>query len=168
METLKFSIIVAISDNGVIGNEGGIPWRIKKDMGFFKEITTRGSDNNVVIMGRKTWESIPKKFRPLPERHNIIVTRNPEQAKGLAIDGEIFVIGGQSLYQESLGTYWEALGKLYITQVHKQVQGDTFFPYVNLHDKWEEVHMQVLVEEGDPGEDPIHVCTWRTFEPKSS
>lgn len=80
----KFALIVAATEDLGIGFQGTLPWRIPKDMAFFKHVTTHvprdfngPSGRNAVIMGRVTWESIPPRFRPLPDRFNIIVSRNP-------------------------------------------------------------------------------------------
>jgi dihydrofolate reductase len=188
----KFSIVVAVAENGVIGNEGGIPWRIRKDMAFFRAVTTARSwprppeepdaENNVVIMGRKTWESIPARFRPLPDRHNVVVSRNERyEAEGATTatslagafetagelagdDGQVFVIGGQSLYQEAMGVFWESLDKLYLTQVHQRTRGDTFFPYVDLQ-SWKLVHIQALSQFDEEKGEAVSICTWRTLSP---
>jgi dihydrofolate reductase len=73
-----FSVIVAATTSGGIGKDGNLPWRLSKDMQYFKAVTTRSPEGkrNAVIMGRKTWESIPAKFRPLPDRINVVITRN--------------------------------------------------------------------------------------------
>lgn len=125
------SLIVATGENRVIGANGSIPWRMPGDMAFFKA-TTMGKP---VIMGRKTWESLPK---PLPGRLNIVVTRNAEyQAQGatvvtglseaLAVAGaveEAVVIGGAQLYEAAL----PLAGKAYVTEIHHSFEGDTWFP----------------------------------------
>ena len=136
----RVHMIVARSKNGVIGRGGRIPWRLRDDMRFFRE-TTMG---HTVVMGRKTFESLG---RPLPGRRNVVVTRDrgfraegvevvhsPEEALALPrtpADGELFVIGGQQLY-EALLPYADVI---YITEVDAVVEGDAFFPA--LGDEWE-------------------------------
>ncbi|MDO8839828.1 MAG: dihydrofolate reductase [Parvibaculum sp.] len=130
--------VVAIADNGVIGRDNGLPWRLTGDMAFFKRVTM----GKPVIMGRKTWESLPKK--PLPGRPNIVVTRNAayaadgaevttsaaaalvrgrEIATASGVD-EIMVIGGAELYAET----FDHATRLYITEVHASPEGDVSFP----------------------------------------
>lgn len=128
-------MIVARSRNGVIGADGGIPWRLRDDMRFFRQ-STLGS---TVIMGRKTYESIG---RPLGERRNIVLTRDPSfEAEGVLVahspdealelaDGDAFIIGGQTVYEAFLPQAEE----IYITEVDAYVEGDTYFP--ELTDEW--------------------------------
>lgn len=129
-------IIAAVSENNAIGKDGDIPWDIPEDMKHFKE-TTMG---NPVIMGRKTYQSFPEPVRPLPGRTNIVLTRSdfqPEDesvkvANSLSEAYEIaeetsekaFIIGGASVYEEAL----KDADKMILTEVHREVDGDTFFP----------------------------------------
>jgi dihydrofolate reductase len=132
---MTISIIVAVSDNGVIGKDNQLIWHLPADLKYFKE-TTKG---HAVIMGRKNYESIPEKYRPLPERINIIVSRNPDynapacilvnsieaaidEAKKLNIN-EAFIIGGGEIYRQSM----HLADKLYLTRVHGDFDGDTYF-----------------------------------------
>jgi dihydrofolate reductase len=133
MDKPVISMIAALSQNNVIGRDNHLPWRIPEDMKHFREIT-RG---HVVIMGRKTFQSMKK---PLPERTNIVVTRDLNfVATGClvvhsveeAIDeasksetSEIFIIGGAEIYKAAL-TY---TNRLYLTIIHQDFEGDTFFP----------------------------------------
>lgn len=126
-------MIVARSKNGVIGVDNRIPWRLRDDMRFFRETTT----GNTVVMGRKTFESLGK---PLPNRRNVVITRDkrfdadgvdvvhsPEEALALprkVRDGDLFVIGGQQIY-EALLPYTDMV---YVTEVQAVVDGDAFFP----------------------------------------
>jgi dihydrofolate reductase len=128
------SLIVAVSDNGVIGREGGLPWRLPEDLKWFKARTM----GKPIIMGRKTWESFPK--RPLPGRTNIIVTRQasyvaPDAVVAPSLDAaldlarrenpdEIMIIGGAQLYAQALGL----VTRIYLTQVAVTIEGDAFFP----------------------------------------
>jgi dihydrofolate reductase len=129
------SMIVAMSERDrVIGLDGDLPWKLSADLKRFKKITTA----HPVIMGRKTWESIPEKFRPLPERRNIILTRNPEfAARGADVcesleqalstipdDLEAFLIGGTSVFEAGL----QLAERIYLTRVEYDGPGDTFFP----------------------------------------
>jgi dihydrofolate reductase len=134
-----FSIIVAMDEKGGIGKDGDLPWKLSADMKYFRETTT-GKGSNAVIMGRKTWDSIPEKYRPLPGRKNIVLSRQadfslPEgtglahsldEALGLAADSdEVFVIGGGSLYQEALKH--GDCNAIFLTAVHATFDCDTFF-----------------------------------------
>lgn len=133
MELANIIIIVAASNNNVIGKDNDLPWRLPTDMKMFKEATT----GHVVVMGRKCWESIPDKYRPLPDRTNVVITRNPDyKADGAEVrhnlnlaleefmyDGkDIFIIGGAQIYKEG----FQYANKLYLTRIMKDVQGDTY------------------------------------------
>lgn len=135
---MSITLIAAVSQNGCIGSKGQIPWHIPEDLKHFKELTL----GHVVIMGRKTWESIPEKFRPLPDRINVVVTRNaqfplPQTVERVASIEEglarhatrhIFVIGGAEIYSQALPIATE----LKITQVHQTIEdGDVFFPTID-------------------------------------
>jgi dihydrofolate reductase len=118
----------------VIGHAGAIPWRIPEDARRFRSLTV----GHPVVMGRRTWDSLPDRFRPLPGRRNVVVTRNDawrdegaERAASYAdalrlLEGapEVFVIGGAELYSEALPNADELL----LTEVDADVEGDTFFP----------------------------------------
>jgi len=131
-------IIVAMSDNRVIGNNNELIWKLSSDLKRFKDLTT----NNPVVMGRKTYESIG---RPLPNRRNIIITRNLEyqvddceivsslEEALLLTNSDCFIIGGGEIYKQSL----EIVDKIYLTLVHKEFEGDTKFPELNK--EWIEV-----------------------------
>ena len=131
------SLIVAVSENGVIGKDNDLIWHLPKDMRYFKE-TTLGHH---IIMGRRNFESIPHKFRPLRSRVNIIVTRNKDYtAKDCIIvnsiesaidysksnkEDEVFIIGGGEIYKQSMQK--NLVDKIYLTRVHADFDGDTFF-----------------------------------------
>lgn len=137
------SLIAAVAKNRVIGNNNQLLWHLPEDMRHFRE-TTRGKP---VIMGRKTWESLPDSFRPLPGRLNIVVSRNPAyQAAGATLAGsleeairqagnakEIFVIGGEELYRQAL----PLADRLYLTEIENSFAGDALFPEI-LEQEWEE------------------------------
>lgn len=134
---MRFNLIAAQSLNGVIGNSGQIPWHLPSDMAFFRRMT----EGNVVIMGRKTFESMG---RPLPNRRNILLTHNPRyRADGVevfhhvdemvtcvsrtcALGQEAFIIGGEAVYQHFL----EKASTLYLTLVDAVLEGDAFFPRI--------------------------------------
>jgi len=140
------SYVVAVSRNGVIGREGGLPWHISSDLKRFKEITM----GKPVVMGRKTWESLPR--RPLPGRRNIVITRQPgfapegaevaasaEAALRLAGEvPEVAVIGGGEIYR----LFWPLVDRLYLTEVDLEVDGDTHFPAL-APGEWREVGREV-------------------------
>jgi dihydrofolate reductase len=131
---VKISLVAAVARNGVIGRDGTIPWRLAEDMQRFRELTT----GHPVLMGRRTWESLPDRFRPLPGRRNVVVTRNPEwrgagaeragslrEALDLVEGAErVFVIGGAELYASAL----PLADELVLTEIDADVEGDTFFP----------------------------------------
>tara|TARA_B100000029_G_scaffold483487_1_gene534692 strand:+ start:662 stop:1147 length:486 start_codon:yes stop_codon:yes gene_type:complete len=139
---MNIILIAAIANNGVIGKEGKIPWYLKEDLQHFKNLTT----GSIVIMGRKTYESIGK---PLPNRNNIVLTRNPKNIKNiievtdtqealntaLKINKDIYVIGGEFIYREFL----PMAVKMYLTEIDLDVKGgDVFFPYWSKKE-WEEI-----------------------------
>lgn len=125
------SLIVAMSENGVIGRGGGLPWHLPKDLQHFKRITV----DHTVIMGRKTFEEVK---RPLANRRNVVISRSPgfrphgvtvvpslEEALALgATETEVFVIGGGEIFRLAL----PRADRLYLTIVHAQLAGDTYFP----------------------------------------
>ena len=146
------SLIAAVARNRVIGMDNALLWHLPEDMRHFRE-TTRGKP---VIMGRKTWESLPESFRPLPGRLNIVVSRNPAyQAPGATLVGsvddaircageakEIFVIGGEELYRQAM----PRADRLYLTEIDAEFSGDAFFPEVS-EQEWQEVSRRA--QEGD-------------------
>jgi dihydrofolate reductase len=139
---MAFKIIVAVDKNRGIGINNQLPWHLKADMQWFKKATLGQDPNqeNVVIMGRKTWDSIPAKFKPLPQRKNIVITRHPEQCQApytapnfeqalelaYSFNGEVFVAGGSSIYE--LAFQHPDLSELYITEIDKDFKCDRFFP----------------------------------------
>ncbi len=140
------SFVVAVSKNGVIGRDGGLPWHISSDLKRFKEITM----GKPVIMGRRTWESLPK--RPLPGRRNIVITRQKDYAaqgaeiavsadEALALcttEAEVAVIGGGEIFR----LFWPVVDRLYLTVADLTVDGDTFFPAPDPAE-WREVSREV-------------------------
>ncbi len=157
---MRLSIIVAMAENRVIGHAGGIPWHLPGDIEHFKFLTM----GKPLIMGRKTFESIGK---PLPGRTNIVITRKTfYQEEGIhAVDGleraldaakvvammekadEIMVIGGSRIYEMFLPT----ADRLYVTEVHREVHGDVYFPNFD-RKAWRETSRQYHHAE-EPGAD---------------
>lgn len=137
------SLVAALARDRTIGKDNQLLWHLPEDMHHFRE-TTRGKP---VIMGRKTWESLPAAFRPLPGRHNIVISRNPaylapgatltaslEEAIAQAGDaGEVFIIGGAELYQQAL----PLAHRLSLTEIDEDYDGDAFFPEFHSTD-WRE------------------------------
>jgi dihydrofolate reductase len=144
------ALVVAVADNGVIGADGDLPWRLPGDLKYFKRVTL----GKPVVMGRKTWDSLPK--RPLPGRPNLVVTRQTDfQADGAEVftdlsaamaradalgdecevaEPEISVIGGADIFRATL----PLADRLYLTEVHCAPAGDTYFPPLD-KDIWREV-----------------------------
>jgi len=155
----SLSVIVASSPNGGIGFEGKLPWQLPEDMAHFKRVTLAGAEKNpekmnAVIMGRKTWDSIPEKFRPLKGRINVVLTSaaaDPaskscypegvlrassvanavEQLSSREDVEEIFVIGGQAAYKEAL--QMPSCTRIFMTRIAKQFECDAFFPAFDDH-----------------------------------
>jgi len=131
---VRISLVAAIARGGVIGREGTLPWRIPEDMVRFRALTM----GHPVVMGRRTWDSLPVRFRPLPGRRNVVVTRNvmwagdgAERAgsleDALELLGDVrrvFVIGGAELFAQALPLAQELL----LTEIDAEFEGDTFFP----------------------------------------
>ncbi|MGK5088350.1 dihydrofolate reductase [Bdellovibrionota bacterium FG-2] len=138
---MKISLIVAMAENRCIGREGRIPWRFSEDLKRFRKITMGHS----IVMGRKTFESLG---RPLPGRKNVVLSRLPrpggvaaevvwvsalEEALAQAGD-EVFVIGGAEIYALAL----PKAERIYLTQLHTDIQGDVFFPEL-LGNEWRKI-----------------------------
>ena len=144
---IPFDVVVAADLDSGIGKNGQLPWRIAEDMAHFKRVTTTTRDpdkQNAVLMGRKTWESIPARFRPLPQRVNVLLSRQPHYARpdgvllfagldqALAqveactdVEG-IFVVGGAEIYRAAVAH--DACRRIYLTRVHTRCACDVFFP----------------------------------------
>lgn len=124
-------MIVAHDDNRTIGNGLEIPWRLKSDMDHFKQLTSQ----HTVVMGRKTWDSLPPKFKPLPNRLNIVLTKdiNWKQPDVIVSNNpvdilmrteDMFIIGGEKIYEAFL----PHTSQLYVTRVYGKFDGDVYFP----------------------------------------
>lgn len=134
---MSLALIAAVSENGCIGNQGQLPWHLPEDLKHFKKLT----EGKVVIMGRKTWESLPEKFRPLPNRLNTVITtqqnyqippsaekyQNIDEAIAAHAGKEIMIIGGATMYKQCI----DKASVLYITEVRQHVDGDAFFPNID-------------------------------------
>jgi dihydrofolate reductase len=157
------SIIVAIGENSEIGADNNLLWHLPNDLRRFKELTT----GHVIIMGRKTFESLPK--GALPNRTNVVISQNPDfkpdnclmfsnledAIKHFENESEIFVIGGASIYQQAL----KFAEKLYVTKVRQTFEkADTFFPEIN-ENEW------IKIENEDHPKDDRHpyFYTFETF-----
>ena len=151
---VALNLIVAVSENGVIGRDGAMPWRLSTDLKRFKAITL----GKPVIMGRKTWDSIG---RALPGRLNIVITRDPsfagagavtahsfaqaktiaeQNANELGVDG-IFVIGGGEIFKQAL----PFANRMHITEILDTIEGDTFFPVFDPNE-WHAVKSETVPE----------------------
>lgn len=155
---MRVSLIVAHSLNRAIGHENKIPWRLKNDMKFFKDTTV----GHAVIMGRNTWDSLPAKAKPLPNRTNVVISSRKLEKPGdvsvfadidqallfLAFSPkppeEVFFIGGYRIYQEAI----KRSSRMYITQVDAIVPGDVYFPEYD-EDDWKLVRSAEHLSDSD-------------------
>jgi dihydrofolate reductase len=170
---MRIAIYAAVAENGVIGREGGLPWRLSSDMKRFKA----GTMGNPIVMGRKTWESFPK--RPLPGRLNIVISRDPAYraegakvvtslkdaltlatAKGRCMAGaeEICIVGGGEIYRQAIGF----ADRLKLTHVLADIDGDTLFPEIDPA-VWEVVSS----EDVPAGEKDSHATRYTVYERRS-
>ena len=150
---MTVTLVAAVARGGVIGRDGGIPWRLPEDMARFRELTM----GHAVVMGRRTWESLPDRFRPLPGRGNVVVTRNPDwSTQGadragsveealdlLESESQVFVIGGGEVYAAAL----PFADELALTEIDADVEGDTLFP------TWERDLFEEAAREAHVAED---------------
>ncbi len=163
---MKMAMIVAMDEDGCIGHQGDLPWRLKSDMQRFKSLT-EADGFNAVIMGRKTWDSLPDSFRPLPERINIVMSRDinwtHDEAEvalyhGRAIEiayaegcDECWVIGGAQIYE----MFIDRVEEIHVTTVHTSGSGDVKFPEWN-RSEW----VETVVEKLDADADNAHATTY--------
>lgn len=161
---MRISIIVAVADNGVIGRDDELPWRLSADLKRFKQLTM----GHHLLVGRRTWESIG---RPLPGRRMLVLTRGEPRLPAAATsvgsldeaierareagDDELFVGGGAAVYAAAL----DRAERLYLTRVHADVEGDVRFPPVDLGE-WREVRR----EERAADSDNDHPTTFLVYE----
>ena len=158
---MTVSQVVAISENHVIGKDNKLLWYLPNDLKHFKEITT----GHTVIMGRKTYESVGK---PLPRRRNIIITRQAITIDGCEVvnsleaalalcrdEDEVFIVGGAEIYKQSM----HLTDRIYLTIVHKDFEGDSFFPEIK-KTEWKEVFR----EDHKPDEKNLIPYSFITYE----
>ncbi|VEJ45601.1 dihydrofolate reductase [Bartonella vinsonii] len=165
--TVPICLIAAVAENGVIGREGAMPWRLSTDLQRFKALTF----GKPIIMGRKTWDSLGK---PLPGRLNIVITRNHDfNAKGAIITHSlsqacsvakrevsqngadaIFIIGGGEIFQQG----FSIADKIFLTEVLASINGDSFFPVFD-KEKWTIVQTQ-YIPEGDKDSHPTRFVVY--------
>ena len=163
---IRLAVMVAAAENGVIGKNNALPWHLPEDLRYFKRVTM----GKAIIMGRKTFESIG---RPLPGRTNIVITRNTTlQVEGVKLvysldealdlaasiaahDGaqEAVVIGGAQIYQAAI----PAADRLYITEVHANVEGDVVLPDIDWA-RWREVSREYCAAEAPNPYDYSFLC----------
>ncbi len=138
---MKVSLIAAVANNRVIGKNNELIWHLPSDMRFFKHITK----GHHVLMGRRNYDSIPQKYRPLPARKNVVITHQAQfKAPGCDVvnsieagleiarnngEKEAFIIGGGMIYQLALDR--QLIDRMYLTQLDKAYEGDIFFPEWN-------------------------------------
>lgn len=158
---MTISIVVAISENRAIGKDNKLLWYLPNDLKHFKAITS----GHTVIMGRKTYESVGK---PLPNRRNIIITRQDIKIEGCEVvnsikaalelcrtEREVFIVGGAEIYKQSL----HLTDRIYLTVVHQQFEGDSFFPEIKKTD-W----LQASREDHQPDDKNSLPYSFITYE----
>lgn len=173
---LRLTIIVAATKSNGIGFNSRLPWRLRKEIKYFAQVTTTApsGQQNAVIMGRNTWESIPQKFRPLPNRLNVVISRNlaydlgkasailehdlksalsrvenPTSASSSSPIHRAFIIGGASLYSEALGLSTDVVDHILLTRIVSPdfEQCDVFMPdFLSGKGGWKRVNHAVLEE----------------------
>ncbi len=156
------AIVVAQARNRVIGADGGMPWHLPTDLRRFREITTGAT----VVMGRRTYASIPERFRPLPGRRNVVLSTDPAYDPGPGAEvapsleaalercgRRCFVIGGGQVYDQALAH----ADRLYVTDVDAEPEGDAFFPALDPAG-WR------CVEESEPAAENGHAFVFRTYD----
>ncbi len=163
---MKVSLIVAMAQNRVIGRDNGLPWRLRSDLARFKRLTM----DHHLLLGRKTYDSIG---RPLPGRTMVVITRDREwQREGVQVvhsvdaalrlaqdagEREAFVGGGGEIYRQTL----PLADRIYLTQIHEEIEGDAFFPDFDLA-AWREVER----EDREPDARNPHRYSFITLEPR--
>ena len=176
---MNFALVVAVDNNNGIGKNNKLPWRLPTDLKFFSEVTSRTHSSvtmNAVIMGRNTWESLPKKHRPLPGRLNIVLSRNNDlqlpsevihahsmddalqKITDLKNIDHVFVIGGAKVFHEAINH--PQCHTIYLTQIDQTFDCDTFFP------KIEETMYQLKEKSGKQTENGIDF-QFLTYERKA-
>jgi len=163
---MKIAMIVAMDKDGCIGRDNGLPWRLSSDIARFKKLT-EGDGFNSVVMGRRTWDSLPDRFRPLPERVNIVMSRDTDWGDegsitalyvGRAIEiafaegsEECWIIGGAQIYE----MFMDRVEEIHVTEVQTRDSGDVFFP------KWDQTQWsQQLIESVGADEENEYDSTY--------
>ena len=165
---MKITLIVAMDKNRGIGKDNDLMWHLPSDMKFFKDTTS----GHIVVMGRKNFESIPEKYRPLANRENVLLTRNTSfKAEGCSVvhsvdecvnlfseneERTMFIIGGGEIYRQTIEM--DLLDEMYITHVNKSYDADTFFPAFDLK-KWK-VETVLTKEKDDRNEASFSVLKY--------
>jgi dihydrofolate reductase len=160
------SLIAAVSENNVIGKNNDLPWHLPMDMKYFRD-TTMG---HCVIMGRKNYDSIPLKYRPLEGRTNIIMTRQKDfRADGCIVvnsveaaleecrkknEAEVFIIGGADIFNQTV----DVASKIYYTKIHHIFEGDAFFPVID-ESKWKLVSQKDIPAD-EKNKFPFSFCVF--------
>jgi dihydrofolate reductase len=156
-------IIAAVAQNRVIGKDNQLLWNIPEDMAHFKALT----QGQAVLMGRKTWESLPERFRPLPGRRNIVISRQAgyaapgaevtdSLARGIALAAAaetLFIIGGAEIYTQAM----PLADRLEITEVGLEPEGDAYFPEI-ASDRWQIATEREIASRAGPG---VRFLTYR-------
>jgi dihydrofolate reductase len=167
---MVISLIVAISENNVIGKNNSLPWHLPADIKYFRDTTV----GHCVIMGRKNYDSIPEKYRPLNGRTNIIVTRQKDfKAKDCIVfnsiehalneakkknETEVFIIGGADIYNQTI----DVADKIYLTKIHHAFDGDTFFPKIDAN-RWKKM-IQKDVQPDEKNKFPFSFCVYEKIK----
>ena len=171
---MMISLIAAVADNNVIGKSNDLPWHLPTDMKYFRD-TTMG---HCVIMGRKNYDSIPLKYRPLDGRTNIVVTRQQSFTapdcivtnsieEGLKIarankESEVFIIGGADVYKQTIHN----ADRLYVTHIHHSFDGDAFFPIID-KTKWKLVSQKDMQADAK-NKFPFSFCVYEKINGRSA
>ena len=150
----KVNIIVAASSNMVIGKDNSLPWHLPSDLKYFKKLT----QGSIVVMGRKCWDSLPEKSRPLRDRLNVVLTRNPNIyfEGGVTINSldsfledisfkdsdDVFLIGGSEVYKQA----FKYATKLYLTRILDNVEGDKYLEGFDVNE-WTRTKTSDIIEE---------------------
>lgn len=170
----NFDIVVAADENRGIARDGDLPWRLPADLKHFKRTTTDTTDpqkRNAVVMGRKTWESVPEKYRPLPGRLNVVLSRRDdyELPEGVWLAGSIddalarlgaaadiesvFVVGGGAVYTEAIAM--AACRHVIITRIAASFDCDTFFPELG-----DDYALETVLDEGRDNDLAYRIEVW--------
>ena len=164
------SLIVAVAENNVIGKDNNLPWHLPADMKYFRD-TTLG---HCVIMGRKNYDSIPLKYRPLEKRTNIVITRQKDFKADNCIvvhsveealseakrenESEAFIIGGADIYKQTI----DVADKVYYTKIHHLFDGDTFFPVLD-ESRWKLTSKKDIATD-EKNKFPFSICVYEKMK----